>query len=69
MLPYRQRREYVVLLSMQPLEEWKLVSLRANKPSAKTWEVIHPHLHSLQYQLVRLGSYVALYDIMPLNVN
>lgn len=26
-------------------------------------------LHSLQYQLVRLGSYVALYDITSLKVN
>lgn len=67
-LPYRQRKDYMLLLSMQPLEEWKLVFLRTNKP-ARTWEVIHLHLHSLQYQLVRLGSYVAVYDIMPLNVN
>lgn len=62
----------MVLLSMRPLEEWKLGVFsegRANKPSAKTWEVIHLHLHSLQYQVVRLGSYVALYGIMPLNVN
>lgn len=63
----------MVLLSMRPLEEWTLGCFffegRANKPSAKTWEVIHLHLHSLQYQVVRLGSYVALYGIMPLNVN